>query len=192
MFLNTCRIIVVIYILYMYYYRVDISLKSVCLGLVSTFKPTAYGSVLHKNFIHLLIWLTVDVNLWYSCHHWTLFTQLFVDSDSSLLWTRWLTHLRREQNMRMNTWSVKRSFLLTGLWTFVYFITHFFLYKSKIWYSFCLDSFISVPKDMGTFNCGAFVAGIVKVEIPVLVTADFNHFVGAIYQHYFLTFCRVY
>jgi len=30
-----------------------------------------------------------------------------------------------------------------------------------------------VPKDMGTFNCGAFVAGIVKVEIPVLVTADF-------------------
>jgi len=28
----------------------------------------------------------------------------------------------------------------------------------------CYIRFISIPKDMGTFNCGAFVAGIVKVR----------------------------
>ncbi|KAF9598081.1 hypothetical protein IFM89_024192 [Coptis chinensis] len=38
--------------------------------------------------------------------------------------------------------------------------------------------FISVPKDMGTFNCGAFVAGIVKgvldgAGFPAIVTAHF-------------------
>jgi hypothetical protein len=87
---------------------------------------------------------------------------------------------------------VKKSFLLTGLWTFVEFIMHFFFYKSKVWYSFCLNSFISVPKDMGAFNCGAFVAGIVKVEIQYQwpLTLSFywsnisillcNHFVGCI------------
>lgn len=28
--------------------------------------------------------------------------------------------------------------------------------------------FISIPKDMGAFNCGAFVAGIVKVCTTLL------------------------
>ncbi|MFS8023609.1 putative transport protein particle (TRAPP) component [Helianthus anomalus] len=38
--------------------------------------------------------------------------------------------------------------------------------------------FISVPKDMGSFNCGAFVAGIVRgvldnAGFPAVVTAHF-------------------
>ncbi|CAG7879905.1 unnamed protein product [Brassica rapa] len=41
-----------------------------------------------------------------------------------------------------------------------------------------VNRFISIPKDMGTFNCGAFVAGIVKgvldnAGFPAVVTAHF-------------------
>ncbi|OEL28435.1 Trafficking protein particle complex subunit 5 [Dichanthelium oligosanthes] len=41
-----------------------------------------------------------------------------------------------------------------------------------------VNRFISVPKDMGAFNCGAFVAGIVKgvldnAGFPAVVTAHF-------------------
>ncbi|RZC61898.1 hypothetical protein C5167_023648 [Papaver somniferum] len=41
-----------------------------------------------------------------------------------------------------------------------------------------VNRFISVPKDMGTFNCGAFVAGIVRgvldsAGFPAVVTAHF-------------------
>lgn len=34
--------------------------------------------------------------------------------------------------------------------------------------------FISIPKDMGTFNCGAFVAGIVRVSasLPLFLFTD--------------------
>uniref|UniRef100_A0A453BED7 Trafficking protein particle complex subunit 5 n=1 Tax=Aegilops tauschii subsp. strangulata TaxID=200361 RepID=A0A453BED7_AEGTS len=41
-----------------------------------------------------------------------------------------------------------------------------------------VNRFISVPKDMGAFNCGAFVAGIVRgvldnAGFPAVVTAHF-------------------
>uniref|UniRef100_A0A2N9G131 Trafficking protein particle complex subunit n=1 Tax=Fagus sylvatica TaxID=28930 RepID=A0A2N9G131_FAGSY len=41
-----------------------------------------------------------------------------------------------------------------------------------------VNRFISIPKDMGTFNCGAFVAGIVRgvldsAGFPAVVTAHF-------------------
>ncbi|ESW35500.1 hypothetical protein PHAVU_001G239800 [Phaseolus vulgaris] len=41
-----------------------------------------------------------------------------------------------------------------------------------------VNKFISIPKDMGTFNCGAFVAGIVRgvldgAGFPAVVTAHF-------------------
>lgn len=40
--------------------------------------------------------------------------------------------------------------------------------------------FISIPKDMGTFNCGAFVAGIVRVRSPLfiwwLVITNWKHY----------------
>ncbi|KAJ6958253.1 hypothetical protein NC653_040026 [Populus alba x Populus x berolinensis] len=50
---------------------------------------------------------------------------------------------------------------------------------------FLLHGFISIPKDMGTFNCGAFVAGIVRgvldgAGFPAVVTA---HFVPMEGQH---------
>ncbi|KAJ6296179.1 hypothetical protein OIU78_024085 [Salix suchowensis] len=48
-----------------------------------------------------------------------------------------------------------------------------------------VNRFISIPKDMGTFNCGAFVAGIVRgvldgAGFPAVVTA---HFVPMEGQH---------
>ncbi|KAG6739869.1 hypothetical protein POTOM_057487 [Populus tomentosa] len=48
-----------------------------------------------------------------------------------------------------------------------------------------VNRFISIPKDMGTFNCGAFVAGIVRgvldgAGFPAVVTA---HFVPTEGQH---------
>jgi hypothetical protein len=51
--------------------------------------------------------------------------------------------------------------------------------------------FISIPKDMGTFNCGAFVAGIVRVS------TKFNSYellVGGISYELFSPFslCRVF
>ncbi|MBA0622451.1 hypothetical protein Godav_007995, partial [Gossypium davidsonii] len=41
-----------------------------------------------------------------------------------------------------------------------------------------VNKYISIPKDMGTFNCGAFVAGIVRgvldgAGFPAVVTAHF-------------------
>ncbi|KAL1563491.1 Trafficking protein particle complex subunit 5 [Salvia divinorum] len=46
-----------------------------------------------------------------------------------------------------------------------------------------VNRFISVPKDTGGFNCGAFVAGIVKgvldnAGFPTIVTAHFVHVEG--------------
>ncbi|KAL6523436.1 hypothetical protein OROGR_017039 [Orobanche gracilis] len=48
-----------------------------------------------------------------------------------------------------------------------------------------VNRFISIPKDMGAFNCGAFVAGIVRgvlenAGFPAVVTA---HFVPVDGQH---------
>ncbi|KAL8145302.1 hypothetical protein AgCh_003480 [Apium graveolens] len=51
-----------------------------------------------------------------------------------------------------------------------------------------VNRFISVPKDMGTFNCGAFVAGIVRVCILLALTASIMYKLNA--QRIFLFSCK--
>ncbi|KAF8407237.1 hypothetical protein HHK36_006364 [Tetracentron sinense] len=47
-----------------------------------------------------------------------------------------------------------------------------------------VNRFISIPKDMGTFNCGAFVAGIVRVTVFVKGVLDSAGFPAVVTAHF--------
>lgn len=100
-----------------------------------------------------------------------------------LLLNRLQTHLKKALSMKMNTWLVRRSSWSTGFDTSPHPITDYdncliFLFWAAtlpfIISTYC--RFISIPKDMGTFNCGAFVAGIVRVSATSISTF-INHLV---------------
>lgn len=109
----------------------------------------------------------------------------------ALLWTRWLTHLKREQNTRMNTWSVKRSFLLTGLWTCVLHKALLFLPSLNLIF-FLFGQFHFCAKRHGSIQLWSFCCGHCKGRNSSTSDSWPYHFVEAICQHYFVTFCRVY
>ncbi|KAG5376238.1 hypothetical protein IGI04_040834 [Brassica rapa subsp. trilocularis] len=49
----------------------------------------------------------------------------------------------------------------TVTWNFIFHEDEYMISEKELLVNRC----ISIPKDMGTFNCGAFVAGIVKVSV---------------------------